>query len=109
MAVEGEVSAVQGGLAVDQRLHAAVPRPGERPESSPEEAVVNDEEIGPPADCCNDGFAGVHGHREAPDTLGPRDLKSVHGARIVRSPPGIEIPVEKADDLLQGDPGRARS
>lgn len=109
MPVERQMGGVQSDAATHEPRRATVGWADERCQATPEQPVMNEQEIRPASDREVDGgFARVHRGRDTGDPTAVLDLKAVQGVGRVSNGRGGEVLVEKPDDVRERDSG-ARS
>lgn len=101
MDVEGQVGAVEGEAVVEAEADFFVEGAGDGLEAGPEEAVVDEEEIGTGGGCfADDGEGGVNGGGDVGDgDAGGVDLEAVQGGRVVGDVADAEFGVEMGDEI----------
>jgi hypothetical protein len=95
VAVQRKVRAVERGPALDQGRDTPKQSPRERSRPAPEQAVVDDDEIG---SVFHGGaqrpLGGIHGRRDVTHVTASPHLEAVECLRIVRMPSRSKVSVE---------------
>lgn len=95
------MGAVEGEVVLDAELDFSEGCAGEREGFSPEEAVVDEEEVGASLDSFADGhFVCVDGGGDACDVAVVLHLEAVVGAGVVGDFGGSQYFVRKSDNFL---------
>lgn len=103
MGIEGEMSAVDGEVSLEEQSELLVARAGPRMRGGPEEAVVDQEEIGASSGGgLEGGEGGVDGGGDAGDAVVVLDLEAVDGAVPVLELVDAEESVAVTDDGGEG-------
>ena len=99
--VEGQVGAVEGEAVFEAKADFFVEGAGDGLEAGPEEAVVDEEEIGTGGGgFADDGEGGVDGGGDVGDgDAGGVDLEAVQGGRVVGDVADVEFGVEMGDEI----------
>jgi hypothetical protein len=101
--VEGQVRAVDRDVVIEQELELLVERAGDRACSSPEQSVVDEEQVGTGVDRLS--YAAERGVDCGGDTrYGPGvfHLESVVSSRVVGSRVGLQQIIEPGNDVREG-------
>jgi hypothetical protein len=104
MRVERQVGAVEGEIGAEQELHLSEPDPGPGLRGIPEEAVVDQEQVGPNGGGAADGGeAGIDGGGDARDGALVFDLQSIYGAVPILEATGLQQAIAVGNDSGERD------
>jgi hypothetical protein len=101
VAIQRQVGGIQGGTVKEQGPEAAGMAAGDRLEPAPEQAVVDQNEVGARCRCALESrLAGVHRRRDPSDWPAALNLQPVQRPRVVRDSGDLKISIEVGNEVL---------